>query len=85
MSATGWSEIEKGTEVKIDGVSGAFVFISVADNGEVTVFGGSRDPGGIRMFRTFRPERVHLYRPRVAHRRFQPSPAVTPQNRRGRR
>lgn len=82
---TNWTEIERGAEVKIDGVPGAFVYISTADNGDVTVFGGSKDPNGIRMFRTFRPERVRLYRPRVEHRRFQPSPAIAPTNRRGRR
>ena len=80
-----WAEIEKGAEVKVDGVPGAFVFISVATNGDVTVFGGSKDPAGVRMFRTFRPERVRLYRPRVEHRRFQPSPAIMPTNRKGRR
>lgn len=82
---TEWAEIEKGTEVKITGEPGAFVFISQATNGDVTVFGGSKDPNGIRMFRTFRPERVRVYKPRVDHRRFQPSPAISAPARRGRR
>jgi hypothetical protein len=85
MSNTTWTEIEKGAEVKVDGVPGAFVFISIASNGDITVFGGSKDPAGVRMFRTFRSERVRLYRPRVEHRRFQPSPAIPPTNRKGRR
>jgi hypothetical protein len=82
---TNWVEIDKGAEVKIDREPGAFVFISQADNGDITVFGGSKDPGGIRMFRTFRSDRVRLYRPRVEHRRYQPSPAIMPTNRKGRR
>jgi hypothetical protein len=66
---TNWTDIEPGTEVRVSGVTGVFIFKSER-NGEVTVWGGSKDPGGIRMFRTFLADRVRVYRPRVDSRRM---------------
>ena len=85
MTNTDWTTIERGTEVRVERVTGSFIFHSVNPNGDVTVFGGSKDPGGIRMFRTFTADRVRVYRPRVDYRKFQPSPAVPPTTRKGRR
>ena len=78
-----WTEIEKGTEVRVEGVRGVFAFCYVRNN-EVTVYGGDRNPNGIRMFRTFTPERVRVYRPRSETRKMQPSVLPTPTTR-GRR
>lgn len=80
-----WAEIEKGQEVRIDGESGAFVFLDLSPTGDVWVYGGSKDPNGIRACRAFRPERVRIYRPRAEHRRFIPGPAIGPTARRGAR
>ena len=82
---TDWHEIEPGTEVRVDGIRGAFVFRSVAPCGSITVWGGSKNPNGNRMFRSFDPERVHVYRPRKEHMKMLPGPSVTPPKRRGRR
>lgn len=81
MTGVDWSSVEKGTEVRVTGVRGVFAFCYFR-NDEVTVYGGDRNPNGIRMFRTFVPDRCRIYRPRVDSRSMQPSVLPTPTTRR---
>lgn len=76
-----WNTVEKGTEVRISGVRGSFIF-QYFRNGEVTVYGGDRNPNGHRMFRTFVPERCRIFTPRNPLRAYQPGPSVPPLHRR---
>lgn len=79
-----WNNVEAGTEVKVDGESGQYVFHSYR-NGDVTVWGGSRNPNGIRMFRAFTADRCRIIRRRSETTKFQASPAIPPRPRTGRR
>lgn len=81
---TDWTTIEKGTEVKVSGDNGRYIF-QYHRNGEVTVFGGSANPNGVRMFRTFDADRVRVIHRRSELRKFQPSLTIPPRQRRGRR
>lgn len=76
-----WGTIDKGTEVRITGVRGVFIFHAYR-NGEVTVYGGDRNPNGHRMFRTFVPDRCRIFTPRNPLRAYQPGPSVPPPQRR---
>ena len=82
--ATDWMTVPPGTEVRVSGDTGVYV-LQYVRNGEVTVWGGSKDPNGVRRFRTFVPERCRIYRPRKAATRMQHGPSVPPPSRRGRR
>jgi hypothetical protein len=44
--------------VRIDGERGFFWVWGFNNDGSVDVFGGSRDPNGIRQLRTVKPERL---------------------------
>ena len=79
-----WQQIDKGTEVKVSDVAGAFIFM-YERNGEITVYGGSRNPNGHRMFRTFTAERVRPIHRRSNMTKFQAGPSVGPRARSGRR
>lgn len=85
ITTNDWTEIEKGQEVRISGESGAYVFHSLAPNGDIWVFGGTKNPTGTRSFRAFAAGRVRIYRPRSDSRRFIPGPAIGPTARRGAR
>jgi hypothetical protein len=88
-NSTNWEAIEKGSEVRIVGVPGAFQFMStnIERDGQrvVTVWGGDRKPTGIRMFRTFYADRVRPYSPRVDHKKMVASALIAPTNRKGKR
>ena len=84
-----WDEVEKGTEIRIDGVSGVFRFVSsrIEKDGQqvVTVWGGDRKPTGVRMMRSFYASRCRVYRPRVDHRKMVDNARVFPTQRKGKR
>lgn len=84
-----WDDIEKGTEIRIDGVSGVFRFVSsrIERDGQrvVTVWGGDRKPTGIRMMRSFYADRCRVYRPRVDHRKMVDNAKVFSTQRKGKR
>lgn len=84
MTTTDWTTITKGTEVRVTGVRGVFVFHAYRNN-EVTVYGGDRNPNGVRMFRTFFADRCRVYHPRKTERAFQPGPSIPPPQRTRRR
>lgn len=79
-----WSAVEKGTEISVDGTKGVWAFQKI-QNGEITVWGGSRDPNGVRSFRTFTADRCRIVTRRKASTRMQRSPLIPPPARKGRR
>jgi hypothetical protein len=84
MTEIDWHEVAKGTEIIVEGVKGRFAFQYIRNN-EITVFGGSPNPNGIRMLRTFDASRCRVARRRKNTTMMQPSPACPPPKRRRRR
>ena len=62
-----WNDLTRGDDVVVSGLRGQFNFMGYCTNlrsGEswVAVFGGSKDPLGVRGFRYLDPERVRKRR-----------------------
>lgn len=62
VSLAEWGGYTKGDPVRVYGWSGSWTFIdfgtSITGNTWVTLYGGSRNPGGVRRFRSVDPARV---------------------------
>lgn len=84
MTDTDWHLVSKDTEVRVEGVKGRFAFQYVRGD-EVTVFGGSPNPNGVRMLRTFHADRCRVIHRRKNSMKMQASPAFPPPKRRRRR
>jgi hypothetical protein len=65
-----------GSEVSITGVGGRFVVRRIADNGDITCWGGRPNHAGMRTFKADRIKTVHYRKPTPA-RTPEPTPAPT--------
>lgn len=58
-----WSEVERGTEIKVLRQRGVYVYEKLNTDGSVCVFGG---PNGKAMFRSFHPDNCRIIVRRVS-------------------